>query len=216
MKGDRLSTLVSFEALKLAAGIVLLSPNLPLLFMGEEYGEEAPFQYFVSHTDPRSIDAVKKGRKEEFSDFEGQGDIPDPQSEETFRRSKIHLDLRRHGKHKILFELYRTLIKLRKEIPSLFHLDDTEMEVEICEESPLLVMRRRYGEDRVCGIFNFFGKPAEGRLLMEKGIWQRALDSSSNEWGGPGSSLPESIPSHGSEVRMSLRGYSFALYRQIG
>ena len=215
VKGDRLSTLVPFEALKLAAGVVLFSANIPLLFMGEEYGEETPFQYFVSHTDPMLIDAVRKGRKEEFSAFERQGDVPDPQSEETFLRSKIHLNLRRHGKHKILFELYRTLIKLRKEIPSLSHLSKEEMEVEACKERALLVVRRGHGQDRVCGIFNFFEKPAESRLLLEKGIWKRVLDSSLNERNGPGSSLPESIPSDGSEVRMSLQGYSFALYRRV-
>ena len=53
MRGDRLSAAVSFEDLKLAAGIVLLSPYLPLLFMGEEYGESAPFPYFISHSDAR-------------------------------------------------------------------------------------------------------------------------------------------------------------------
>ena len=52
MNGERLSRIVPFEALKMAAGIILLSPNLPLLFMGEEYGETAPFPYFVSHSDP--------------------------------------------------------------------------------------------------------------------------------------------------------------------
>jgi maltooligosyltrehalose trehalohydrolase len=215
LNGDRLSTLVPFEALKLAAGVVLLSANIPLLFMGEEYGEEAPFQYFISHIDPALTEAVRKGRKEGLVALDFQGDLPDPQAEETFQRSKIHLDLRQHEKHKILLELYRTLIKLRKEIPSLFHLNDMELEVETLEEKPLLVMRRSYGQDRVCGIFNFHEKPAEGRLLVEKGIWQRVLDSSSSEWGGPGNSLPESISSHGSEIRMNLQGYSFAFYRQI-
>ncbi len=91
--------------------MVLLSANIPLLFMGEEYGEEAPFQYFVSHTDPTLAEAVKKGRREEFAAFEWQGDVPDPLSEETFFRSKIHPDLYRYGRHRTLFELYRTLIK---------------------------------------------------------------------------------------------------------
>src|SRR4029077_13565355 len=59
--GERLSTLVDLEALKLAAGITLLSPLTPLLFMGEEYGETAPFQYFVSHSDEELIDNVRKG-----------------------------------------------------------------------------------------------------------------------------------------------------------
>ncbi len=216
MRGDRLSTLVSFEALKLAAGVVLLSPNIPLLFMGEEYGEQAPFRYFTSHTDPTLADAVRMGRKEEFAALGWQGDIPDPQSEETFLLSKIHLDLRRHGKSRILFELYRTIVKCRKEIPSLSQLSKGEIKIDASKEGTLFVMRRSYGEDRVCGIFNFFENPAESRPLMEKGIWHRTLDSSSKKWGGPGSSLPESIRSHGAKVGLRLQGCSFALYRQTG
>ena len=67
MRGDRLSAAVSFEDLKLAAGIVLLSPYLPLLFMGEEYAESAPFPYFISHSDAALIDAVRRGRQSEFA-----------------------------------------------------------------------------------------------------------------------------------------------------
>jgi maltooligosyltrehalose trehalohydrolase len=89
MRGDRLSTLVPFEALKLAAGIVLLSPNVPLLFMGEEYGEQAPFQYFVSHSVQELVEAVRIGRKEEFAGFGWQDELPDPQDEATFSHSKI-------------------------------------------------------------------------------------------------------------------------------
>jgi maltooligosyltrehalose trehalohydrolase len=215
MKGERLSTLTPLEALKLAAGVVLLSANIPLLFMGEEYGEESPFQYFISHTDPALTEAVRKGRKEGLAALDLQGELPDPQSEETFLRSHIHLDLRRRGRHKILFELYGALIKLRKEIPTLSHLNKTELEVETCGERPLLVMRRGYGEDRAYGIFNFFETPAEGKILMRKGIWQKVFDSSSDEWGGQGSLLPEFIPSHGSEVRLGLQGYSFVLYRKV-
>src|SRR4030043_1289162 len=103
LKGDRLSTLASFEALKLAAGIILLSPNIPLLFMGEEYGEEQPFQYFVSHSDQALIEAVRKGRNEEFVAFQWSAETPDPQDEVTFLRSKINLDLPLGGKNKILF-----------------------------------------------------------------------------------------------------------------
>ncbi len=67
MLGERLSQLVSLEALKLAASAVLLSPFIPLLFMGEEYGEVAPFQYFISHLDAQLVDAVRRGRREEFA-----------------------------------------------------------------------------------------------------------------------------------------------------
>ena len=68
-RGERLSTLLSAEALRLAAALVLLSPYVPLLFMGEEHGETNPFLYFVSHGDPALVEAVRKGRQEEFATF---------------------------------------------------------------------------------------------------------------------------------------------------
>ncbi|NIT53369.1 MAG: malto-oligosyltrehalose trehalohydrolase, partial [candidate division Zixibacteria bacterium] len=80
MLGERLSQLVPFEALKLVAGMLLLSPNIPLLFMGEEYGERAPFLYFVDHGDENLIKAVRQGRKAEFKEFKWKGEPPDPQS----------------------------------------------------------------------------------------------------------------------------------------
>src|SRR5205823_2004810 len=90
MMGERLGQLVSLEAYKLASSVTLLSPFVPLLFMGDEYGETAPFQYFVSHTDPRLIEAVRHGRKAEFSSFKWTGEPPDPQDEQTFERSKLN------------------------------------------------------------------------------------------------------------------------------
>ncbi|MGC8495511.1 MAG: malto-oligosyltrehalose trehalohydrolase, partial [Syntrophobacteraceae bacterium] len=90
MLGERLSKLVSFEALKVCAAAVLLSPYLPLLFMGEEYGEEAPFLYFVDHTDPELREAVRKGRREEFKEFMWEGEVPDPDRRETFLNSRLN------------------------------------------------------------------------------------------------------------------------------
>jgi maltooligosyltrehalose trehalohydrolase len=215
MKGDRLSTLASFEALKLAAGIVILSPSLPLLFMGEEYGEEAPFHYFFSHSDQKLIEEIRRGRREEFLPLEWQGDPPDPQSEETFQRSKIDFNLHRHGKHGTLFELYRALMRCRKEIPSLSHLRKTEMDAEGCSEAPAIVMRRRCGEDRILGIFNFSEATANVDVFMEQGLWQKALDSSDSKWEGPGSVLPESLRSNGAKFPFKINPFSFALYHRL-
>ncbi len=94
MLGERLSRLVSFEDLKLAAGLVLLSPFIPLLFMGEEYGETAPFQYFIDHSDPELVNAVREGRRREFAAFGWEEEPPDPQDEATFLRSKLDRSLR--------------------------------------------------------------------------------------------------------------------------
>ena len=70
--GARLSTLLSPSALKLAVGLLLLAPNIPLLFMGEEFCEKAPFYYFISHTDPGLVEAVRQGRKKETEGQPGQ------------------------------------------------------------------------------------------------------------------------------------------------
>src|SRR5690606_3279569 len=77
MLGERLSQLVSFEMLKLAAGVLLSSRFVPMLFMGEEYGEEQPFLYFVDHGEPELVKAVREGRKNEFKSFQWEGEVPD-------------------------------------------------------------------------------------------------------------------------------------------
>jgi len=215
MKGDRLSTLVSFEALKLAAGIVLLSPNIPLLFMGEEYGEEAPFQYFVSHSDHLLIEAVRRGRMEEFSAFRWGGEIPDPQDEMTFLRSKIDLDLRHHEKNKTLLEFYKMLIRLRKEIPALSFQDKKGLQIKSFKREKAIIMKREHVGDRVIAVFNFNDKPIKIETMVQKGRWQKIFASASEEWGDIGALVPESIVSSGSEVSLILDAYAFALYGQV-
>jgi maltooligosyltrehalose trehalohydrolase len=109
-KGERLSTLVPWEALWPASALLLLGAGTPLLFMGEEYGETRPFLYFTSHSDPGLAKAVSEGRKGEFI---GHADeVPDPQDPETFRRSK--LSHRRDGRHGALRDHYRRLLALRR------------------------------------------------------------------------------------------------------
>ncbi len=108
--GERLSALVPFEALFAVATVVVLGSGLPLLFMGEEYGESAPFLYFTSHGDPALAKAVTEGRKAEF--IAEAADVPDPQDEATFRRSL--LTHRRDGRHGELRAHYRNLLGVRR------------------------------------------------------------------------------------------------------
>jgi maltooligosyltrehalose trehalohydrolase len=171
MLGDRLAALVPFEKLPLAAAAVVLSPFLPMLFMGEEYGEQAPFQYFTSHSDPDLIEAVRKGRAEEFDDFAWQGEAPDPHDEETFRRSKLNWSLVEEQRHRQLRELYRELFRIRRETPSLRKLDLSAVETRADDEQRTLVVRR--GD---CAIaFNFGDQeqrvtlPFAGELLLDSG-----------------------------------------------
>jgi maltooligosyltrehalose trehalohydrolase len=110
MMGERLSHLIALDDLKIAAGVLLLSPYVPLLFMGQEYAETSPFLYFVSHSDPGLVEAVRQGRKREFSAFAWRGEVPDAQDEATFMRSKLHPELWNESWHSVVLQWYRTLI----------------------------------------------------------------------------------------------------------
>ena len=89
IQAERLNQLVLFEALKLAAGVLLLSPFLALLFMGKEHGETAPFPYFISHSEPDYVELVRRGLQAEFDEFGLQGVASDPQDEITFHQAKL-------------------------------------------------------------------------------------------------------------------------------
>jgi maltooligosyltrehalose trehalohydrolase len=117
--GDRLGALLDPPSQRLAAGMLLLSPYVPLLFMGEEHGETNPFMYFVSHGDPALIEAVREGRRREFASFGWTGEVPDPQSEATFERSRPDWERVRDPRHAGQLALYRDLLRIRREEPAL-------------------------------------------------------------------------------------------------
>ena len=210
MRGERLARLVCFESLKLAAGVVLLSPFLPLLFMGEEYGEVAPFLYFVHHGDTDLIEAVRKGRKEEFAAFGWKGEIPDPQDEGTFLRSRPDPALRASGNHARLLELYRELIRIRKTDPVLSRTNREGMEVSSFEKENALVVLRRNGPALAAAVFHFGDAPATLPLSLPVGRWGKVLDSSDARWGGPGGAAPERPDPRAGSV-LAVRPRSFIL-----
>ncbi len=208
MEGERLSVLVSWERLKLGVGVLLLSPYIPLLFMGEEYGETAPFLYFVSHTDEQLVELVRQGRKEEFSHFMSHGEPPDPYAEETFQRSKIHPELAKEGKHKELRELYRTLIELRKTVPALQLLSKDDMLVHAYEEEQVLLFRRWYGDNHLMALFNFNKQIATLPLPIPAGQWTKLTDSNLGK-----TKMPNQIDSQG-KVEITVPAECFALYQR--
>jgi maltooligosyltrehalose trehalohydrolase len=205
--GERLSQLTSFEGLKLAAAALLLAPMLPLLFMGEEYGEVAPFLYFVSHGDPDLVEAVRQGRRREFSAFAWQGEPPDPQAEETFLRSKLNWDLKKAGHHQVLWKWYQTLIRLRKTQPALQHLERDGVEVELFSGAGL-ALHRRHGSQSLLALFNFSPDQPVTYTQWPSGTWEKLLDSHETQWLGKGSQLP--AESQGDPVE--VLGYGVGLY----
>jgi maltooligosyltrehalose trehalohydrolase len=117
-RGDRLSTLVGPAALRLAASLLLLAPRLPLLFMGEEYGEENPFLFFCSFLDRRLVENVRQGRRRDYAAFM-QGEVPDPQAESTFAASRLTWSWPEGSPRAGLRRLYRDLLVARRRWPAL-------------------------------------------------------------------------------------------------
>ncbi|HSQ15202.1 MAG TPA: DUF3459 domain-containing protein, partial [Candidatus Binatia bacterium] len=215
MRGERLARLVGFESQKLAAGVVLLSPFLPLLFMGEEYGEVAPFLYFVHHGDETLVEAVRKGRKAEFAAFGWEDEIPDPQDEGTFLRSRPNPAIRKSGNHALLLELHRELIRIRKADPVLSRADREGMKVTPFETEKALFVLRRSGSAQAAAVFHFGDVPARLPLPLPGAGWEKVLDSADVRWGGHGGAAPERPDPCGGIV-CALRPHSFILLSKPG
>jgi maltooligosyltrehalose trehalohydrolase len=235
--GDRLCHNISHEGGKLVAAATLLSPSVPLIFMGEEYGESACFQYFVSHGDPDLVAAVRRGRREEFEAFHLDGEAPDPQSEATFQKSKLNWDLRHQGEHQQLWQFYQTLLRLRRQIPALGHADRQNLEAKVLEaqsDLPLaesadrprvLQLRRWHGSSQVLCLMNFNQESATLLISMDgidntlseaglkAGPLKKRLDSADAIWGGPGALASETLQGTDSKIpQITLAAQSAVIY----
>jgi maltooligosyltrehalose trehalohydrolase len=213
MLGDRLSNLVSFPALKLAAAAVILSPYIPLLFMGEEYGETNPFLYFVSHGDPDLVEAVRAGRKAEFAEFHAEGEAPDPQAVETFERSRLDWEKRQQGQHHHLWQFYQFLLQLRATHPVLSHLSREEMQVNSLESEQILELQRWHQSQTVAIWMNVTAQPVKFQPTLPAGSWKKLLDAAAPQWGGTGSDLPDLLQTQPKQdVSLQISPYNIVVY----
>lgn len=152
-RGDRLSTLVEFPYLKAAAGLVLFSAYLPLIFMGEEYGEQRPFLFFTDYEDPQLKKAVSRGRREEFKEFTWEN-VPDPQDEATFFESKLTSQSQWDEQNRFLYKFYQDMIRLRTSHPVLKTLDKDNLKVQADPGTKLVKVIRRNQDLELTGLFN--------------------------------------------------------------
>ena len=142
--------------LRVAAGLVLTSPFTPMLFMGEEWGADTPWQFFSDHTDPLFAEAVSNGRRSEFAAHGwGFADVPDPQDKKTFLRSKLDWTQLDREPYRALHDWYRSLLALRRSRPELTDPRLDHVRVEYSEEERWLVLHR--GPLRVAANFGDAG-----------------------------------------------------------
>jgi maltooligosyltrehalose trehalohydrolase len=206
-QGERLSVQVPFHDLKLAAGAVAFSPFVPLLFMGEEYGEPAPFQYFTSHSDPDLIEAVRAGRKREFAAFAWQGEVPDPHDQETFARCRLDHVLRGQGEHEVLQRFYTECFRLRRELRPVGSAEKERCQV--VQLGSVLALHYTLEAEQVWVLLNFSGDQAAIELPLSAGSWEGCLDSAASEWAGPGRAVPERFEAAGTfTLRLAARTVS--------
>ncbi|MCX2575169.1 malto-oligosyltrehalose trehalohydrolase [Pedobacter sandarakinus] len=184
MLGERTSQLVSFEMLKLLAGAVFCSPYIPLIFMGEEFGATNPFQFFISHTDPALIEAVREGRRKEFSAFHTAEENPDPQSEHTFLNSKVDWNSLSQPSHKMLLDYYQYLIAIRKSNPVFSNLNRENLQAYPFEKQNCLAIERWQGMQRVLCLMNFSEVDQTIQLQQSLNQYQNILNSAAQNWGG--------------------------------
>ena len=205
-RGERLAALVAPEALRLAAAILLLSPYVPLMFMGEEHGETNPFLYFVSHGDPALAEAVRQGRRREFETLALAGDVPDPQAEDTFEASRPGWERAESPAGVRLRALYRDLLRLRRSEAAL-RPGAAEVRVRDDKAARWVAVRYEREGEVLEGVFNL---SAEARVvpLDETRRWSVVLSSDAPGYGGSGEAAVEQglrLPGH---TAVLLRGAS--------
>jgi maltooligosyltrehalose trehalohydrolase len=182
--GDRLAQKLSFEELKLTAAAYLLSPHVPMLFMGEEYGEKNPFQYFISHTDQQLVDMVREGRRKEFSYFNWQGEVPDPQAEDTFRQCVLSWNHEHDIEAAALLAFYKFLIDFRKIRKAMLAKERNSLIVLPSPQPRIICFEKRYGQDHLLVALNFNKQTITLTNPLGHSL-RRIFDSSSAQWQGP-------------------------------
>ncbi len=172
--GERTSALVGPDLLKVGAALVLLSPFVPMLFQGEEWGASTPFLYFTDHQDPDLAQAVKEGRRREYPTRAGM-EVPDPQDLTTFLSSKLDWAEPGRAPHAELLDWHRRLVALRRQQPDLGPGDLKQVTTAHDEEARWLVVRR----GRFSVVANFAGVPQAVPLESSGSV---VLSSSAEVW----------------------------------
>ena len=215
--GARLIALTDASRARLAAALTLLSPFTPLLFMGEEYGERAPFHYFIDFAHPGLNEAVRRGRRRDLRPFGWRKRQPDPAGETTFTASVLHWDRRETPEGREMLALYSALLRLRRECDPLRNPDPASVHADVPVPGLLRVLRRdETGEREALCLFNCspeaatVPEAAESRPGEEKPRWSPPLLASGYRPPEAASAAPDAPPD-GKAAPARLAPWGFAV-----
>lgn len=180
--GERSSMLYPAHVQRLMAAAYILGPYIPMLFMGEEWGETNPFLYFVSHGDPDLCQAVREGRRKEFAYFfDDTAEVPDPVDEKTFAKSKLQWDFTSQEEKAAMMNYYKELIRLRKTIPALAACSRSDMSVSYLEAQQCIQATWKEAGKKISLVMNFSDQQQNISL---QGNFTILLHTNDHRWGG--------------------------------
>ncbi len=184
--GDRLTTIVDADRLRVAIALLVASPETPMLFMGEEYGETRPFCYVTSHPEPELAEAVREGRRAEFAAFtEFTGEVPDPQDPETFAAAKLERRAADTPEGQARRATWSDLLALRRQQPALSSGRRDLCEVLTVDGERFAAVRRHPAGADVAILANLSDE-AWTPALPDAGPWEVAMSTDETRYGGQG------------------------------
>ncbi|MGH8898187.1 MAG: DUF3459 domain-containing protein, partial [Egibacteraceae bacterium] len=190
--GARLTALADPALVRCATLLLCAAPHVPMLFMGEEYGETRPFQFFTSHPEPELARAVREGRREEFSDFESfEGKVPDPQDPATREGSVLDRSAAKTEPGRARSRLWTDLLHARRTHPALANGRRDLVEVVTATQVTLALIRRDPRAPAVLVVANLGAETA--RTAAVPGQWTLALSTDERRYGGEGSTQIEIV-----------------------
>jgi len=212
LRGTRQSRLLSLEQQKLAAAVLLFSAFVPLVFMGQEYGETAEFLYFTDHGDPALIEGVREGRRKEYEAFSAGTEFIDPQDASSFQRSKLSWNLRQIAPHCGLLAWYRDWLTMRGRHPALSNGRKSMVRAKCDPESRWLAVERGdVSGSRALLACNFAEHTCQIPAPYRGADWRLSLWSGAPAYGPPSPQPAPQIPPH-RHATLELAANSAALY----
>lgn len=209
--GDRLTTQLSADKLKLVAATVLLSPFTPLLYMGEEIGSTKPFTFFADYGDPVLRKEVIKSRQEEFKYFNDDREAPDPCAASTFNSAVLHWHDENSALNTMLFEYYRWLIAFRRSRPAMLSAARNNVEVFHAAGEHVIGMTRKAQNDHLLVILNFNNEAATYPYPLSQPM-QKIFDSTDPQWQGTAKQAPENIQPG---IPFTIDGNAVTIYQSV-
>lgn len=183
MLGQRSIQLYGSDKCRLMAFAVMVSRFIPMLFMGEEWGARQPFLYFVSHSDKELVEAVREGRKKEFSDFHGEQEMPDPQATETFDRCILDWDEKERDGHQHLLRYYKALIAFRRTNQVLRKAKREDLRVAYDADKETILLTLSHENETLYCLLNFSASTQQ--IDIGEGIsGHKIFDTNDQLWGG--------------------------------